>query len=84
MVLIEPDGEGPEEVEVDLGAASDQLVYRGVDGRTATMPAELVDQFAIQGPYVEETIADELRPCFARWSPSRSDGNLVFLGAGRC
>ena len=62
--------------------AADQLVYRGADGRTATMPAELVDQFAIQRPYVEETIADELRPCFARWSPSRSDGNLVFLGAG--
>ena len=55
-------------------------MYRGADGLTATMPAGLVEQFMIQRPYVEETIADNLRPCFARWSFARSDENLAFLG----
>ena len=67
-------------MELDLGADPEQMVYRGADGLTATMPAALVEQFKINRPYVEETIADNLRPCFARWSFARSDDNLAFLG----
>lgn len=55
-------------------------MYGGPDGLMATMPAGLVRQFMINRSYVEETIADNLRPCFNRWSFFRYDENLAFLG----
>ena len=78
--LIEPDEEGPEEVMIDLPADPEQVAFQGADGRTATMPRGLVQQYMIRRSWVEETIADNLRPCFACWSFARLEDHLAHLG----
>jgi len=80
VILVEPDDDGPEEVAVTLAAQPDALAYQGADRRTAVMPRLLVQQYGIKRSWIEETIAENLRPDFARRAFVRLGDHLAYLG----